>query len=55
MIELKFDTEGITDCPMNELVTRDECLDCQYFGGFSPHWQALCNYGDNFPEPKEAE
>lgn len=30
MTELKFDTEGITDCPMSEKATREECIDCIY-------------------------
>ena len=30
MTEIKFDTEGITDCPMSETATREECLDCIY-------------------------
>lgn len=30
MTELKFDTEGITDCPMKGKATSMECLDCIY-------------------------
>jgi len=30
MTELKFDTEGITDCPMNGVATAQECIDCIY-------------------------
>ena len=30
MTELKFDTEGKTDCPMKGKATSKECLDCIY-------------------------
>ena len=63
MIELKFDTEGITSCPMNETATKEKCIRrCAYYGWSTSGVSAknpiaevidLCSYSDKFPEPSE--
>ena len=55
MAELKFDTEGITDCPMNGRATQEECLGCKYYRQYDLPWgvEIACIYEDVFPELKD--
>jgi len=64
MTILKFDTEGITSCPMNETATKKECWDCKYykeiktgrFGLSGVTWyMPTCTYKDVFLEKEEVE
>jgi hypothetical protein len=57
MKEITFDTEGITDCPMNGKVTRWECFGCKYRKIY-PKYDFLadvCIYEDVFVELAEKE
>jgi len=51
MRELKFDTEGITSCPMNEIATREDCMDCKYLD--IRETEMACIYEDVFPEEEK--
>jgi len=68
MTILKFDTEGITSCPMNEIATKEECLKCGYIKGLINFEEGnmkivncyvegglICIYKDVFPEEEEIE
>jgi len=52
MVELNFDTEGITYCPMYELATRLDCVFCRYHKENNNN-DYTCIYEDVFPEPNE--
>ena len=56
MTTLEFDTEGITDCPMSETATREECEKCNYYVGIDWRrgiFREVCCYEDIFPEEEE--
>ena len=47
--ELKFNTEGKTDCPMKKgKATREECLDCIYRKMSHDGYIESCIYKDIF-------
>ena len=51
-MQIKFDTEGVANCPMNEVATIEECLACNYHK--ESNGQDTCIYDQVFPEPEEA-
>ena len=53
MTILEFDTEGITDCPMNGRAKPEECFGCNYCKVNSSDLIARCIYKDVFVEPVE--
>ena len=57
MTEISFDTEGVTDCPMNGEATINECRECKYLKSFAygneTGFGADCIYEDVFPELKD--
>ena len=57
MTEISFDTEGVTDCPMNGKATIDECMECIYCKPLGNIVASLsdvrCIYEDVFPELKD--
>lgn len=55
---IEYDEAGMIACPMKEVVTLEECRECQYFRGvtFFPAGAVItpgCCYEDSFPEPSE--
>ena len=50
-MKIEFDCDGIANCPMNEIATVEECLDCIYHK--ENEAGDICIYEYVFPEPEE--
>ena len=48
MTEISFDTEGVTDCPMNGKAKPEECFGCNYCKVDSDDLIARCIYENVF-------
>ena len=48
MTEISFDTEGVTDCPMNGKAKPEECFGCNYCKVDSGDLIAKCIYENVF-------
>ena len=50
MTELKFNTEGKTDCPMKGKATPWDCSACIYYKWDDDNRRSICIYKDIFTE-----
>ena len=49
---IEYDAEGITNCPMNGIATREECMVCRCFKGLRTYFEGECAYDAVYSEPK---